>query len=113
MSNNNKMNTATSRSVKISFQGTSRDVEIPAQATLAGLQAAIASTFKVDLPDRSGAHEAAKDSDLHFAYKDPDGDNIVFDKDSELALAIRLCPTSLEIAATGKEPVEVSAPRIV
>ncbi|CAM9195838.1 unnamed protein product [Pylaiella littoralis] len=100
------MNTSTTatRSIKITFQGASRDVEVAAdQATLAGLQAAIASAFEADLPPRSGDDEAPKDSDLRFTYKDPDGDSIVFDKDSELSLALRLCPSSLEISAAGKE----------
>ncbi|CAM9195305.1 unnamed protein product [Pylaiella littoralis] len=107
--NNNNMNTSTTatRSIKINFQGASRDVEVAAdQATLAGLQAAIASAFEADLPPRPGDNEAPKDSDLRFTYKDPDGDSIVFDKDWELSLALRLCPISLEISAAGKEKVK-------
>ncbi|CAM9531885.1 unnamed protein product, partial [Hapterophycus canaliculatus] len=50
-------------------------------------------------PARSGAEGGSTKSDLSFTYKDPDGDNIVFDKDSELHLALRLCPESLEIIA--------------
>ncbi|CAB1110258.1 unnamed protein product [Ectocarpus sp. CCAP 1310/34] len=99
--NNDK--TMTTSSIKINFQGASRDVSVPAPATLARLQAAIAAVFEVELPVRSLTGEAAKDTDLSFTYKDPDGDDIVFDKDSELNLALRLCPGSLEISAAGKE----------
>ncbi|CAM9663647.1 unnamed protein product [Ectocarpus sp. 4 AP-2014] len=102
-SNRNNDKTMTTSSIKINFQGTSRDVNVPAPVTLASLQAAIAAIFEVELPVRSPAGEAAKDTDLSFTYKDPDGDDIVFDKDSELNLALRLCPGSLEISAAGKE----------
>ena len=100
--NSDKMNT---RKIKINFQDASRDVDLPSPFTLAGLQEAIASTFGIDIPPRSGRDEAAKGSDLSFTYKDPDGDDIVFDKDSELSLALRLCPSSLEITAAAKETV--------
>lgn len=100
--NNKKMNT---RKIKINFQGTARDVDLPSPFTLAGLQHAIASTFVTEMPARSGADEAAKDSDLSFTYKDPEGDDIVFDKDSELSLALRLCPSTLEITAAANETV--------
>ncbi|CAM9314446.1 unnamed protein product [Ectocarpus sp. 8 AP-2014] len=93
----------TTSSIKINFQGTSRDVNVPAPVTLASLRAAIAAAFDAELPVRSPAGEAAKDTDLSFTYKDPDGDDIVFDKDSELKLAMRLCPGSLEISAASKE----------
>ncbi|CAN0463579.1 unnamed protein product [Ectocarpus sp. 12 AP-2014] len=93
----------TASSIKINFQGTSRDVNVPAPVTLASLQAAVAAAFEVDLPVRSPAGEATKGTDLSFTYKDPDRDDIVFDKDSELKLALRLCPGSLEISAAGKE----------
>lgn len=93
----NKMN---SRSIKINFQGTSREVDLPTPATLSGLQAAVASAFKVELPPRSEAGGA--DSDLSFTYMDLDGDDIVFDKNSELSLALRLCPSPLEVSAAGK-----------
>ncbi|CAN0266282.1 unnamed protein product [Pylaiella littoralis] len=98
-------NTAiTTRSINVRFQGASRDVNLPTPVTLASLQAAIASTFEVDLPARSGPDDdEPKDSDLLFTYKGPEGDNIVFDKDSELSLALRLCPSSLKISAAGKE----------
>eukprot|EP00752_Nemacystus_decipiens_P004437 g4050.t1 len=97
---NDKMST---RKIKINFQGESRDVDLPSPFTLAGLQLAIASTFGTEMPARSLTDEAPKDSDLSFTYKDPDGDDIVFDKDSELNLALRLCPSSLEITAAAKE----------
>ncbi|CAN0163065.1 unnamed protein product, partial [Scytosiphon promiscuus] len=93
------MTTSSTRSIKIHFQGDSRDVVLKAPPTLAGLQAAVGSTFSVDLPPRSSVEEAPQESDLSFTYKDPDGDSIVFDKDSELQLALRLCPESLEIFA--------------
>lgn len=102
---NDKMNT---RKIKISFQGTSRDVDLASPFTLAGLQQAVASAFGAEMPARSGADEAAKDSDVSFTYKDPEGDEIVFDKDSELSLALRLCPNSLEITAAVKETVRDS-----
>lgn len=109
--NSDKMNT---RKIKINFQGASRDVDLPSPFTLAGLQQATASTFGTEMPPRSGADEAAKDSDLSFTYKDPDGDDIVFDKDSELILALRLCPSSLEITAAAKETVrDVSSCRLI
>ncbi|CAB1101132.1 unnamed protein product [Ectocarpus sp. CCAP 1310/34] len=99
--NNNK--TMTTSSIKITFQGASRDVNVRVPVMLASLQAAIAAAFDVELPARSSAGEAANDTDLSFTYKDPDGDDIVFDKESELQLALRLCPGSLEISAAGKE----------
>ncbi|CAN0369368.1 unnamed protein product, partial [Ectocarpus sp. 8 AP-2014] len=111
--NNNRDNngkTMTTSSIKINFQGTSRDVNVPAPVTLASLQAAIAAAFDAELPVRSPAGEATKDTDLSFTYKDPDGDDIVFDKDSELNLAVRLCPGSLEIAAAGKENKPANKP---
>ena len=116
-SNNNNSNNSDkmdTRKIKINFQGASRDVDLSAPFTLAGLQQAVASTFGTEMPARSGAEEAAKDSDLSFTYKDPDGDDIVFDKDSELSLALRLCPSSLEITAASKETVRDTfcAPRL-
>ncbi|CAN0449136.1 unnamed protein product [Ectocarpus sp. 12 AP-2014] len=102
--------TMTASSIKINFQGTSRDVNVPAPVTLTSLQAAVAAAFEVDLPVRSPAGEATKDTDLSFTYKDPDGDDIVFDKDSELKLALRLCPDSLEISAAGKENKPANKP---
>ena len=90
-----------SRTIKINFQGASRKVDLPTPATLSGLQAAVASAFKVELAARSPAGGAA--SDLSFTYTDSDGDDIVFDKDSELSLALRLCPSPLEISAAGKQ----------
>ena len=99
-----KMN---SHSIKINFKGASRDVDLPTPATLSGLQAAVASTFKVELAARSEAGGA--DSDLSFTYKDSDGDEIVFDKDSELSLALRLCPSPLEISAASKPKDTVRA----
>ena len=98
--NYNKMNT--SRSIKISFQGASREVDLPTPATLSALQAAVASTFKVELAPRSEAAGGA-DTDLSFTYRDSDGDDIVFDKDSEFSLALRLCPSPLEICAASKQ----------
>ncbi|CAB1101131.1 unnamed protein product [Ectocarpus sp. CCAP 1310/34] len=111
--NNNRYNndkTMTTPSIKINFQGASRDVNVPAPVSLASLQAAIAAAFDAELPVRSPAGEAAKDTDLSFTYKDPDGDDIVFDKDSELKLAVRLCPSSLEISATLKESEPAKKP---
>ena len=93
----NKMNP--SRSIKVNFRGASREVVLPTPATLSGLQAAVASAFKVKLAARSEAGGA--DSDLSFTYMDSDGDDIVFDKDSELNLALRLCPSPLEVSAAG------------
>ncbi|CBN74845.1 hypothetical protein Esi_0043_0144 [Ectocarpus siliculosus] len=106
--NNDKM--MTTSSIKINFQGASRDVNVPAPVTLDSLQAAIAAAFDAELPVRSPAGEAAKDTDLSFTYKDPDGDDIVFDKDSELKLAVRLCPSSLEISAALKESKPANKP---
>eukprot|EP00752_Nemacystus_decipiens_P005513 g4988.t1 len=90
-SNNVKMNT---RKIKVNLEGASRNVDLPHPFTLAALQEAIASSF---------GDKAAKDVDLSFTYKDAEGDDIVFDKDSELSLALRLCPGSLEITAAVKE----------
>lgn len=114
INNNNNANTATinnnsnsndtmntSRSIKINFQGASREVDLPTPATLAGLQAAVASAFGVEFAARSEAGDA--ESDLSFTYMDNDGDDIVFDKDSELSLALRLCPSPLEICAASKQ----------
>ncbi|CAM9248319.1 unnamed protein product [Ectocarpus sp. 6 AP-2014] len=106
----NNDNTMTTSSIKINFQGASRDVNVPVPVTLASLQAAIAAAFDAELPVRSPAGEAAKDTDLSFTYKDSDGDDIVFDKDSELNLAVRLCPGSLEISAAGKEKKPANKP---
>ena len=97
---NNKM---TSCSIKINFQGASREVDLPTPATLSALQAAVSSTFKVELAARSDEDSGGADTDLSFTYKDSDGDDIVFDKDSELALALRLCPSPLEICAVNKQ----------
>ncbi|CAM9172278.1 unnamed protein product [Pylaiella littoralis] len=105
--------TTTTRSINVKFQGASRDVVLPNSVTLAGLQAAIASTFKVDLPARSGADDEPKHSDLSFTYKDPEGDDIVFDKDSELKLALRLSPSSLKISAACKtKPTDKPDPEL-
>ncbi|CAM9484691.1 unnamed protein product [Ectocarpus sp. 12 AP-2014] len=102
--------TMTTSSIKINFLGASRDVSVPAPVSLASLQAAIAAAFHVELPARSPAGEAGEDTDLSFTYKDPDGDDIVFDKDSELKLAVRLCPSSLEISASLKESKPANKP---
>ena len=101
-SNVNYYRMSTSRSIKINFQGTSREVDAPTPATLSALQAAVASTFKVELAPRSEAVGGAE-TDLSFTYKDSDGDDIVFDRDSELSLALRLCPSPLEICAASKQ----------
>ncbi|CAN0027689.1 unnamed protein product, partial [Ectocarpus fasciculatus] len=108
--NNDKMMNTSTTTIKINFQGASRDVNVPAPVSLASLQAAIAAAFDVELPVRSPAGEAAEDTDLSFTYKDPDGDDIVFDKDCELKLAVRLCPSSLEISAAGKESKPANKP---
>ena len=99
---------ANARSIKINFQGESRDVTLNTRPspTLAGLQAAVSSTFSADLPPRSKGDVA--DEDLRFTYKDSEGDDIVFDKDSELSLALRLSPESLEISAARKVASKVS-----
>ena len=96
------------RSIKINFQGEPRDVTLNTRPppTLAGLQAAVSSTFSADLPPRSRG--GAADEDLHFTYKDSEGDYIVFDKDAELSLAFRLSPESLEISAARKVESKVS-----
>ena len=93
---------ANARSIKINFQGESRDVTLNTRPppTLAGLQAAVSSTFSADLPPRSRGDVV--DEDLRFTYKDSEGDDIVFDKDAELSLALRLSPESLEISAARK-----------
>ena len=110
---NSKTNTtekrmANARSIKINFQGESRDVTLNTRPppTLAGLQAAVSSTFSADLPPRSRGDVA--DEDLRFTYKDSEGDDIVFDKDAELSLALRLSPESLEISAARKVESKVS-----
>lgn len=95
---------ATHRSIKISFQGDSRVVALPMPATLGGLQAAVASTFGTDLPPRSKGGTA--ECDLRFSQKDVEGNYIIFEKDSELNLAIRLC-SQLEISAFTKVKHEV------
>ncbi|CAM9442862.1 unnamed protein product, partial [Ascophyllum nodosum] len=101
---------ANTRSIKINFQGESRDVILNTRPppTLAGLQAAISSTFSADLPPRSRGG-AADDEDLRFTYKDSEGDDIVFDTDAELSLALRLSPESLEISAARKVESKVSS----
>ena len=110
---NSKTNTtekrmANARSIKINFQGESRDVTLNTRPppTLAGLQAAVSSTFSADLPPRSRG--GATDEDLHFTYKDSEGDDIVFDRDAELSLVLRLSPESLEISAARKVESKVS-----
>ena len=103
---NNRMSTST---MKISLQGASRDVDLLAPFTfftLGGLHQAIASTFEIDLPSRRTVpDEADKDSNLSFAGKDTKGDNIVLDKGSEIMLALRRCPSTLEITAARKQSV--------
>ena len=114
--NNSKVNTtekrmANTRSIKINFQGESRDVILNntrPPPTLAGLQAAVSSTFSADLPPRSRGG-AADDEDLRFTYKDSEGDDIVSDTDAELSLALRLSPESLEISAARKVESKVSS----
>ena len=114
--NNSKVNTtekrmANARSIKINFQGESRDVTLKTRPppTLAGLQAAVSSIFSADLPPRSRGG-AADDEDLRFTYKDSEGDDdIVFDTDAELSLALRLSPESLEISAARKVESKVSS----
>ena len=110
---NSKTNTtdkrmANARSIKINFQGESRDVTLNTRPppTLAGLQAAVSSTFSANLPLRSRGGAAAED--LRFTYKDSGGDDIVFDRDAELSLALRLSPESLEISAVRKVESKVS-----
>ena len=95
-------------SIKINFQGESRDVTLNTRPspTLAGLQAAVSSAFTADLPPLSRGNVA--DEDLRFNYKDDEGDDIVFDTDSELSLALRLSPESLEISAARKVESKVS-----
>jgi len=95
----------TTRSVKINFEGDSRDVALQLPATLDGLQAAVISTFSADLPPRSEGGTA--EYDIRFTHKDVEGDDIVFDKDSELSLALRLC-SKLEITAITKAKYNVS-----
>eukprot|EP00904_Undaria_pinnatifida_P013925 jgi/Undpi1/9663/HiC_scaffold_27.g12119.m1 len=104
INNTDKMNDI-SRTIKINFEGSSREVSLSTPATLAGLQAAVASAFGVKLAARSRAAGVA-DTDLSFTYMDSDGDDIVFDKDSELRLALRLCPSPLEISAASKQQVK-------
>ena len=101
---------ANARSIKINFQGESRDVTLNTRPppTLAGLQAAVSSIFSADLPPRSRGG-AADDEDLRFTYKDSEGDDIVFDTDAELSLALRLSPESLEISAARKVESKVSS----
>ncbi|CAN0328611.1 unnamed protein product, partial [Hapterophycus canaliculatus] len=101
--NDNKMTTSKIHSIKITFEGDSREIDLPPSVTLSGLQGAIASAFSVDVPARSGVDEASHESDLSFTYKDPDGDDIVLDQDSELGLALRLLRGSLEISASRKQ----------
>ena len=96
------------RSVKINFQGESRDVTLHVPPTLAGLQAAVSSIFSADLPPRSTEVRGAADGDLRFICKDFLGDDIVFDKDAELSLALRLSPEPLEISAARKVESKVS-----
>lgn len=109
---NNNSNTGTGntmtteRIIKVNFQDVSRDVELPSPATLSGLQEAVASTFGIKLPIRSSGIIAH--GDLSFTYRDSDGDDIMFDKDSELDLALRLCPGVVEISAAGKVEPKVS-----
>ena len=91
--------------MKITFHGETRDVAVPMPTSLAGLQEAVSSTFSADLPPRSKG--GAADGDLRFTYSDPEGDAIVFDKESELNLALRLCPM-LEISAAPKAEIKVS-----
>lgn len=88
------------------FQGVSRIVHLSAAAaTLGGLQAAVASTFGTELSARPGG--ALADSDLCFTRMDEDGDEVVFNTDSELSLALRLCPSTLEISAASKAQSKV------
>ncbi|CAM9555013.1 unnamed protein product, partial [Hapterophycus canaliculatus] len=101
--NDNKMTTSKTHTIKINFEGDSREIDVPPSMTLAGLEAAIASAFSVDVPARSGVDEASHESDLSFTYKDPDGDDIVLDQDAELSLALRLLRGSLEISAVRKQ----------
>lgn len=96
------------RTVKINLDGTSRAVDVPAPPSLAALQTAVCSAFHSEISSSSSVARGGEIK-LSFAWTDANGDDVVFDKDSELNLALRLCGDSLEISATRKaELVKVS-----
>lgn len=85
--------------IKVKFQNSCRNVQLPVDTTtVPALLAAVRSAFK--LPDK----DAAVVDEISLTYRDPDGDAITFDKDSELALALRLCPSPLEVTAAYRPP---------
>ena len=87
---------ATTRSIKVNFKGDSREVNIALPPTIADLERALSSSaFDAEL---SSAVNSC-DSKLYFTYRDSEGDEIVFDKDHELDLGLKMCP-DLEISVT-------------
>lgn len=88
---------STDRLVKMTFRGVSRNILLPTPATIVDLQTAVASTFGNGSPMRS---TTTSPHGLCFTFKDVEGDDIVFDTDKELNLALKVCPKELEISAT-------------
>lgn len=87
--------------IRVVFDGGSRDIELPMSETLAGLQRTVSSVLRIG--DNCLASSQGKDSDppypLKFTYRDPNWGEFVLEKDSQLALALR----------TGSEPLEITA----
>lgn len=82
-----------SYNMKVDFQGQSRNVQLAAPVTVAGLRAAVASEFEI-----LNASSSSRDR-LCFTYHDSEGEDITIRLDSELALALLLCMGMLEIKA--------------
>ncbi|CAM9804002.1 unnamed protein product, partial [Sphacelaria rigidula] len=84
---------APTTSIKVKLGDSCRYVQLPANTmTIAALVAAVRSAFQ--LTDNDAAAQ-----EISLTYRDRDGDDITFDKNSELALALRLCPSPLEVTA--------------
>lgn len=77
-----------SYTIKISFKGISRDVQLSAPVTVRDLQATAASAFELN------------EGTFRFTYRDSEGDDITIAIDSELALALRLCKGVLALNAS-------------
>lgn len=81
--------------IKISFQGMSRDVQFEVPPSLVDLQRVVTSTFKTARDN--GAHHGDQ---LYFTYFDGTCGDFTFKTDSELEIALRACLGRLPITAT-------------
>lgn len=84
-----------STTVKVTLQGNTRDIQLSALPTIGGLRTAVVSAFDVETTVGN-----SRSVELCFTYIDDDGDDITFDRDSELDLALQMCQNILEVKAS-------------